>query len=132
MPCFDHEVLVPGDLNTLWNAGYSVSELWGMSKPAQRATSVIKMPHTLLWGILGIVEYQVDKGAGQRYLRDRLLSGDWLAIGYASNDEAKSLVLVPKFEDPQFGRKPSAIGDDTIQYLDVRVVHSQFEPVSAS
>ena len=123
---------MPSDLNLLWNAGYSVSELWGMSKPAQRATSVIKTPHTLLWGILGIVEYQVSKGAGQRYLRDRLLIGDWLAIGRASNDETKSLVLVPKFEDPQFGRKSSAIGDDIIQYLDVRVVHSQFEPVVSS
>jgi len=103
-----------------------------MSAPVARATSQVEASHSLMWGILSIVEYQTSEGAGHRYLRDRLLSGDWFAIGRANNDETNRLVLVPKFDVPKFGRKPSAIGDDTIKYLDVRVVHSQFESVGAS
>ena len=123
---------MPDDLNALWSAGYSIPELWGMSAPVQRATSDIAMPHALLWGILGIVEYQVSQGAGHRYLRDRLLNGDWLAIGRASGDETNRLVQVPKFDNPKFGRKPSAIGDDITRYLDVRIIHAQFEMAGAA
>jgi hypothetical protein len=60
-------------LKSLWAEGYSIAELWGMSQPVTRGTSAVDGEHLLLWGILSIVEYQVDKGAGHAYLRDRLL-----------------------------------------------------------
>jgi hypothetical protein len=79
-----------------------------------------------MWGILGIVEYQVDQGAGHRYLRERLWSGDWVAIGVAEPKTPFSkLVKVPPFKDAKFGRKPSAVGDGIAKYTDVHVVHSQ-------
>jgi hypothetical protein len=85
-------------------------------------------PWGLLWGILSIVEYQVSKGAGHRYLRERLWAGDWIAIG---NLEPKGsqpeLCRVPKIKDAKFGRKVSAIGDGTLKYTGVRIVHAQFD-----
>ena len=78
----------------------------------------------MLWGILGIVEYQVSEGAGHRYLRDRLWNGDWIAIGLqgAAEPDRSRLTVVPQIEDAKFGRKRSAVGDGVTNYADVRIV----------
>jgi hypothetical protein len=34
---------------------------------------------------------------------------------------------VPKIKDAKFGRKVSAIGDGTLKYTGVRIVHAQFD-----
>ena len=112
-------------LKNLWGCGYSVAELWGLSSPAKRGTSEIDAPHCLLWGILGIVEYQVDKGAGTRYLQARIASGDWIGIGYRESDDDKRLMIVPKIQNAKFGRKNSAVGDDEAIFIDVRFVHQR-------
>ena len=121
-------------LQNLWGCGYSVAELWGLTAPVKRGTSEIAEPHCLLWGILGIVEYQVDKGAGTRYLQARIASGDWIGIGYRRSEPAdKQLTLVPKIQNAKFGRKESAVGDDEAVFTDVRFVHQKLydEAVSA-
>jgi hypothetical protein len=114
-------------LNVLWSGGYSIAELWGHGAPVSRATSALAAEPLLLWGILSIVEYQVSKGAGHRYLRERLWSRDWIAVGMRAPKTAESrLVCVPPLKDAKFGRKISAIGNGTTKYTDVRVVNSQF------
>ena len=54
--------------------------------------------------------------------------GDWIAIG---NLEPKGsqpeFCRVPKIKDAKFGRKVSAIGDGTLKYTGVRIVHAQFD-----
>ncbi len=115
-------------LRVLWAEGYSIAELWGHSEPVTRGTSTVEAAHILLWGILSIVEYQVRKGAGHRYLRERLWAGDWIAIGNLEpNAPGSPLCRVPRIRDAKFGRKVSAIGDGTIKYTGVRVVHSQLD-----
>lgn len=112
-------------LDDVWAQGYSIAELWGHSGAVTRATSAIDAPHPLLWGILGIAEYQIDRGAGHRYLRDRLLAGDWIAIGYrAPKTDASPLVVVPPIPDAKFGKKQSAIGRDDTEFVDLRIVHA--------
>jgi hypothetical protein len=113
-------------LQNLWGSGYSIAELWGFTAPVSRGTSEIAEPHCLLWGILGIVEYQVDKGAGHRYLQARIASGDWVGIGFCQSDEPeKRLAIVPKIKNAKFGRKKSAVGDDAMTFTDVRFVHQK-------
>jgi len=112
----------PDRLGVLWAGGYSIAELWGHSAPVTRNTSSVEAAHGLLWGILSIVEYQVSKGAGHRYLRERLWAGDWIAKG-----SQPELCRVPKIKDAKFGRKVSAIGDGTVKYTGVRIVHAQFD-----
>ena len=115
------------DLKSLWAAGYSIAELWGHSPPAHRRTSEVDGDHPLLWGILGIAEYQIDHGAGHRYLRERLSTGDWLAIGYtAPKAEESHLVIVPRIPDAKFGKKQSAIGRDSVEFVDLRIVHARY------
>jgi hypothetical protein len=111
-------------MSALWDCGYTVAELWGFTAPVSRGTSVISEPHGLLWGILGIVEYQVNKGAGHRYLQQRIVSGDWIGIGFseAAADE-QQLVIVPRIKDAKFGRRKSAVGDGVTNYVNVRFVH---------
>jgi hypothetical protein len=117
----------PDRLNALWAGGYSIAELWGNSQPVTRDTSLVEAAHGLLWGILSIVEYQVSKGAGHRYLRERLWAGDWIAIGSLEPKGSEpELCRVPKIKDAKFGRKVSAIGDGTLKYTGVRIVHAQF------
>ena len=113
-------------MSALWDCGYTVAELWGFTAPVSRGTSVISEPHGLLWGILGIVEYQVNKGAGHRYLQQRIVSGDWIGIGFpeAAADE-QQLVIVPRIKDAKFGRRKSAVGDGVTNYVNVRFVHHQ-------
>jgi hypothetical protein len=116
---------MPEDLiSALWDCGYTVAELWGFTAPVSRGTSVISEPHALLWGILAIVEQQVDKGAGHRYLQQRIGSGDWIGIGFSevAADEER-LVIVPQIKDAKFGRKKSAVGDGVTNYVNVRFVH---------
>ena len=114
------------NLKHAWEQGYSVAELWGMSKPVSRGGAPADNTYLILWGILSIVEYQVDKGAGHRYLRERLLNGDWTAIGVREpRTEPSELVVVPPINDAKFGRKKSAIGDGDTNYVDVRVLHSR-------
>ena len=114
-------------LGPIWQAGYSIPELWGFTPPVGRATSNVGGDHRLLWGILGIVEYQVDRGAGHRYLRDRLWAGDWAAIGFAERPtRAVRLEFVPRIENAKFGRKPSAVGNEILKYTEVRIVHARF------
>ena len=60
------------DLNVIWGKGYSVAELWGFTQPVSRGSPTLENTHLIVWGILSIVEYQVDRGAGHKYLRDRL------------------------------------------------------------
>jgi hypothetical protein len=113
-------------LSALWDCGYTVAELWGFTAPVTRATSEISEPHGLMWGILGIVEYQVDKGAGHKYLRQRISSGDWIGIGFDEKAaEEKRLTIVPKITDAKFGRRKSAVGDGATNYVNVRFVHHQ-------
>lgn len=114
-------------LTDIWWNGFSIKEIWGFSGAVTRGTEEIKAAHPLIWGLLGIVEYQVSKGAGHRYLRERLWQGDWIAIGVCGERKADSrLEVVPRFENAKFGRKRSAVGDSTVQYTDVRIVHSHF------
>ena len=109
----------PDRLSVLWAGGYSIVELWGYSEPVTRSTSGVEAAHGLLWGILSIVEYQVSKG---------LCAGDWIAIGNLEPKMPESgLCRVPKIKDAKFGRKVSAIGDGTVRYTGVRIVHAQFE-----
>jgi hypothetical protein len=113
-------------LSALWDCGYSVAELWGFTAPVSRGTSLISEPHGLMWGILGIVEYQVDKGAGHRYLRARISSGDWIGIGFDEKTaHEKRLLIVPKINDAKFGRRKSAVGDGVTNFVSVRFVHHQ-------
>jgi hypothetical protein len=115
-------------LSLLWAEGYSIAELWGRGEPVTRGTSRVDAAHLLLWGILSIVEYQVSKGAGHRYLRERLWAGDWIAIGSLEPKAPGSrLCRVPRFEHAKFGRKASAIGDGAAKYTGVRVVHALFD-----
>ena len=113
-------------LSALWDCGYTVAELWGFTPPVSRVTSMISEPHGLMWGILGIVEYQVDKGAGHRYLRQRISSGDWVGIGFEEKTaDEERLLMVPKIADAKFGRRKSAVGDGVTNYIGVRFVHQQ-------
>jgi hypothetical protein len=115
------------DLQQAWESGFSVAELWGHSAPVQRATSDVPGEHPILWGILGIAEYQIDHGAGHRYLRERLETGDWVAIGYREPKTRFSrLAIVPPVPDAKFGKKLSAIGRETADFVDLRIVHSQY------
>lgn len=116
-----------GSLQAAWDAGYSIAELWGHSAPVTRATSAVESIHHLLWGILAIAEYQIDTGAGQKYLRARLWSGDWVAIGYrAPKTESSPLAIVPRIPDAKFGKKLSAIGTDDVEFVDLRIVHADY------
>src|SRR4051812_23450013 len=99
-------------LDEAWAQGYSIAELWGLSAPVSRGGSSLDTTHTMLWGILSIVEYQVSHGAGHRYLRDRLWNGDWIAIGFLEpKAEDRRPVILPQIPDAKFGRKQSAVGD---------------------
>jgi hypothetical protein len=113
------------DLVEIWRVGYSIAELWGFSKPVSRG-SMPDNTHLILWGILGIVEYQVDRNAGHAYLRDRLRNGDWIAVGFLEPKTPKSrLEILPPIKDAKFGRKQSAIGDGVTNYVDVRIAHAR-------
>ena len=114
------------DLNDVWANGYSIAELWGFTKPVSRDEPPSEHTHMLLWGILSIVEYQVDRGAGHNYLRDRLWNRDWIAVGFLEPKTADSrLEIMPPIKDAKFGRKFSAVGDGTTNYTDIRIVHAQ-------
>jgi hypothetical protein len=118
---------IKDDLREIWAEGYSIAELWGASKPVSHKTSAINEPHHILWGILSIVEYQVDKGAGHKYLRDRLLTGDWIAVGIREPKTSEGkFEIVPPIEHAKLGRKSSAVGDGVVNYSDVRVIHEKF------
>jgi hypothetical protein len=109
------------DLRGIWQSGYSIAELWGNGEPVSRGGPSLETEHLILWGILSIVEDQVSHGAGHRYLRDRLWNRDWIAIGFLN----QRLAVLPPIENAKFGRKPSAVGDGTTNYTEVRVVHSR-------
>jgi hypothetical protein len=115
------------DLSAIWANGYSIAELWGYSKPVSRPEAAPGQTHVLLWGILSIVEYKVDQGAGHNYLRDRLWNRDWIAIGFLEPKIAEaSLQIVPPIKDAKFGRRFSTVGDGVINYTDVRIVRGWF------
>ena len=89
------------DLSGVWVNGYSIAELWGYTKPVSRPEPASGQTHVLLWGILSIVDYQVDQGAGHSYLRDRLWNRDWIAIGFLEPKTAdSSLQIVPPIPIP--------------------------------
>lgn len=114
------------DLRDVWARGYSVAELWGLSEPVTRGRSGHDQPHIIMWGILGIVEYQVDKGAGHKYLRKRLWEREWIAIGYPEpKTVASRLVVLPCIENAKFGRKNSMVGDGDTNFIDVRILHAR-------
>lgn len=114
------------ELSDVWAEGYSIAELWGFTKPVSRGGAASAETHLILWGILGIVEYQVDRGAGHKYLRERLRAGDWTAIGYREPSTPSSrLEKLPLIKDAQFGRKVSAVGDGVTIYTNVRIVHAR-------
>jgi hypothetical protein len=125
---------VGDDLKEIWMRGYSVAELWGLSEPATRGRSAFDQPHIIMWGILGIVEYQVDKGAGHKYLRERLWESDWIAIGYPEpKTVASRLAIVPRIENAKFGRKKSGVGDGVDNFVDVRILHARlFQELAAN
>lgn len=113
-------------LEMAWEQGYSIAELWGMSKPVSRGGAPPDNTHLVLWGILSIVEYQVDKGAGHRYLRERLWNGDWTAVGLRESDAGMMrLAVLPQIKDAKFGRKRSAVGDGVTNYVNVRILHTR-------
>jgi hypothetical protein len=109
------------DLHQIWQSGYSIAELWGNGEPVSRGGPTLESEHLILWGILSIVADQVSHSAGHQYLRDRLWKRDWIAVGFLN----QRLVVLPSIENAKFGRKPSAVGDGIISYIDVRVVHSR-------
>ena len=114
------------DLQDAWELGYSIAELWGASKPVSRGTSAVDSQYPILWGILSIAEYQIDRGAGHNYLRQRLITGDWIAIGYPDDEtQPRTLVRLPRIDDAKFGKKRSAIGDGETNFVDVRVINSE-------
>jgi len=114
------------NLSDLWKLGHSIGELWGKSEPVSRGPS-LEDSHLIMWGILGIVDDQVSKGAGHQYLRDRLWYQDWIAIGFLD----KQIAIVPPIRDAKFGRKPSAVGDGVVNYVDVRIVHARlYAPIT--
>ena len=104
----------------LWTNGYSIGELWGNSLPVARGGPPRNNEHLIMWGILAIIDDQVSQGAGHQYLRERLWHGQWIAVGFLDGQ----LALLPRIEDAKFGRKPSPVGDGTVNYTDVRVVHA--------
>jgi hypothetical protein len=108
-------------LRSVWENGYSIGELWGKSDPVSRGGPSLEKSHLIMWGILSIVDDQVSEGAGHRYLRDRLTHRDWIAIGFLN----RKIAVVPPIKDAKFGRKPSAIGDGVVNYIDVRIVHAR-------
>jgi hypothetical protein len=108
-------------LRNLWENGYSIGELWGKSDPVSRGGPSLEKSHLIMWGILSIVDDQVSEGAGHQYLRDRLWQRDWIAVGFLNGE----IAVVPPIKDAKFGRKPSAVGDGTVNYLDVRIVHGR-------
>jgi hypothetical protein len=113
-------------LPDLWHCGYSIAELWGFTPPVTRPTSDISEPHGLQWGILRLAEDQIDKGAGHAYLRQRIAAGDWIGIGSSeSSAGTREFVIVPKLKDAKFGRKKSAVGDGTTNFVNVRFVHQK-------
>lgn len=114
------------DLTTAWEAGYSIAELWGSSRPVMRATSDVRSIYPLLWGILSMAEYQIDRGAGHTYLRTRLEAGDWIAIGTPQNAASGApLVEVPRISAAKFGKRRSAIGDGMTNYINVRIINKE-------
>jgi hypothetical protein len=114
---------VADDLSRIWANGYSIPELWGFTKPFSSSEPSSDKTHILLWGILSIVEYQLDKGAGHKYLRDRLWNRDWIAIGFPEPKTPDSkLQILPPIENAKFGRQHSAVGDGVTNYTDVRIV----------
>jgi hypothetical protein len=46
---------------------------------------------------------------------------------FRNADCREGLCRVPKIKDAKFGRKVSAIGDGTLKYTGVRIVHAQFD-----
>lgn len=111
-------------LSRLWQRGYSIAELWGFTSPITRDTSFVEAPHRLLWGILRLAEDQIDKGAGHKYLRERIATGEWIGIGFVDGlPEDAPLVIVPQLKEAKFGRQRSAVGDGTSTYVDVRFIH---------
>ena len=121
-----HDNVQEHDNKSLWAAGYSIAELWGNGKPVTRGTSAVDGPHLLLWGILSIVEYQVNVGAGHKYLRERLRSGEWIAFGMKEPaSDASEIVRIPPISEAQFGRKQSAVGDGVTTYVNVRIISSK-------
>ena len=111
------------DLSRLWATGFSIAELWGYTRPVSHSGAASDGTHVLLWDILSIVEYQVDVGAGHRYLRERLWNRDWIAIGFPEPKTARAeLRVMPPVEDAKFGHKLSTIGDGINNYTDVRIV----------
>ena len=111
------------DLSGVWAKGFSIAELWGFSKPVSRPLSTQDNKHLMLWGILGIIEYQVDHGAGHKYLRERLWNRDWIAIGFPEpKTPASHLAIIAPIENAKFGRRHSSVGDGVTNYTDVRIV----------
>jgi hypothetical protein len=108
------------DPRNLWENGYTIGELWGKSAPVSRGGPQLETSHLIMWGILSIVDDQVREGAGHKYLRERLWHQNWIAVGFLNGE----LTIVPRVKDAKFGRKPSAIGDGIVNYLDVRILHS--------
>ena len=109
------------DPRDLWENGYAIGELWGKSDPVSRGGPSLEKSHLIMWGILSIVDDQVSEGAGHQYLRDRLWHQDWIAIGFLNGQ----IAIVPPIENAKFGRRPSAIGDGVMNYLNVRIVHAR-------
>jgi hypothetical protein len=93
----------------------------GVTDPVSRGGPTVDNDHLILCGILSIVEDQISRGAGHRYLRDRLWAGDWIAVGFLD----QRLAVVPPIKDAKFGRRPSVIGDGVTNYIDVRIVHTR-------
>lgn len=114
-------------LSRLWNGGYTIAELWAFTAPVDRETSCVISPHGLMWGILRIAEDQIDVGAGHRYLRQRIFSGDWIGIGHQQGpSDDQQLVVVPRIDEAKFGRTNSSVGDGQTTYTNVRFVHRDF------
>jgi hypothetical protein len=112
-------------LSKIWNKGFSISDLWN-GDGARKVTSDIDAEQRPWPDMFAIMEYEEGPGAGERYLRERLRGGDWIAIGYRAPRSPRSrLELVPFVDDPVYGYTHSSITGDGLSYVGVRIVSSR-------
>lgn len=112
----------------LWRGGYALAELWGEpGATSERVTSEIEaalVPHN---AILALIDRDAMGVVGSAFLRDRLVTGDWIAIGYEAPRTLKSrLTILPSciFDGSEFGA--DSIYANGLTFVGIRIVHTKF------